>query len=149
RQSKSPPVSAGFFISLFFASRKGKAMQLENLFITQKPDAYGPEQHRVWEMLCNRQEAALKNKACRQFYDGLKRIGLDFAHVPRLDDINERIAPITGWKARAVPGYIDSRYFFQCLGRRTYPTTISIRDAKSMDYIEEPDIFHDVFGHVA
>ncbi|MEK6643577.1 MAG: phenylalanine 4-monooxygenase [Planctomycetota bacterium] len=124
-------------------------MQLEKLFITQRPETYGDEQHKVWEALCRRQEAALKNAACRQFYEGLTRIGLDFARVPRLDDINERIAPITGWQAQAVPGYIDSRYFFQCLGRRVYPTTISLRSADSMDYVEEPDIFHDVFGHVA
>lgn len=124
-------------------------MKLDNLFITQDPSAYGPEQHRVWETLCRRQETALRNKACKQFYEGLERIGLDFARVPRLDDINARIAPITGWQARAVPGYIDSRYFFQCLGRRTYPTTISLRSAECMDYVEEPDIFHDVFGHVA
>jgi len=124
-------------------------MQLESLFIQQDPAAYGPEQDRVWETLCKRQEAALRNKACRQFYEGLERIRLDFARVPRLDDINHRIAPITGWQARAVPGYIDSRYFFQCLGTRVYPTTVSIRTAQSIDYVEEPDIFHDVFGHVA
>ncbi|MCI0362941.1 MAG: phenylalanine 4-monooxygenase [Phycisphaerales bacterium] len=124
-------------------------MQLERLFTSQQPSDYSAEQHRVWETLCRRQESLLSDKACRQFHQGLERIDLDFARLPRLDDINDRIAPITGWNARAVPGYIDSRYFFQALARRIYPTTVTIRSAQSIDYIEEPDIFHDVFGHVA
>ena len=124
-------------------------MQLDKIFIEQRPQDYTDENRRVWEALCRRQDAVLKARACKQFYEGLGRIGLDFKSVPRLADINERIAPITGWKSQAVPGYIDSRYFFECLGRRIYPTTVTLRSEKSMDYVEEPDIFHDVFGHVA
>lgn len=124
-------------------------MKLNDLFIQQNPDTYTRENHEVWQALCRRQEEALKGKACSQFYEGLERIKLDFTSVPKLSDINDRIAPITGWKAAAVPGYIDARYFFECLRARMYPTTIGIRPANSMDYVEEPDIFHDVFGHVA
>lgn len=124
-------------------------MKLDKLFITQDPNAYTDEDHGTWHALCARQEVALRGQACRQFYEGLQKINLDFKRVPRLDDINERIAPITGWKAAAVPGYIDARYFFESLQRRLYPTTIGIRRADSMDYVEEPDIFHDIFGHVA
>ncbi len=124
-------------------------MRLEKLFITQDYGVYTPENHRVWQTMYQRQTDALQEKACRQFYEGLRRINLDPEAVPRLDDINERIAPITGWTARAVPGYLDSRYFFECLRQTVYPTTISMRSADSMDYIEEPDIFHDVFGHMA
>ncbi|GMU33299.1 MAG: phenylalanine 4-monooxygenase [Planctomycetia bacterium] len=124
-------------------------MKLKNLFIQQDPDSYTPENHEVWQALCRRQEAALCGKACSQFYRGLDQIKLDFQRLPRLSDINDRIAPITGWRAAAVPGYLDARYFFQCLRDRNYPTTIGIRSADSMDYVEEPDIFHDVFGHVA
>lgn len=124
-------------------------MDLEKIFTTQDPGAYTSENDDVWSLLCNRQEAALRNRACRQFYEGLDRIKLDFNRVPRLDDINARIAPVTGWNARAVPGYIDARYFFTCLQNRVYPTTVSLRSRESMDYLEEPDIFHDVFGHVA
>ncbi len=124
-------------------------MRLEKLFITQDYGVYTPENHQVWRALCERQTGALQERACRQFYEGLHKINLDPEAVPRLDDINERIAPITGWTARAVPGYLDSRYFFECLRRTVYPTTITLRSADSMDYIEEPDIFHDVFGHMA
>ena len=124
-------------------------MKLNDLFIQQNPEVYTGENHEVWQALCRRQEQALRGKACSQFYEGLDRIKLDFSSVPRLADINDRIAPITGWRAAAVPGYIDARYFFECLRARLYPTTIGIRRADSMDYVEEPDIFHDVFGHVA
>lgn len=124
-------------------------MQVDKLFISQDYGMYLPEHHEVWAALCHRQNNALKDRACSQFREGLEKISLDFSNVPRLADINDRITPITGWKAQAVPGYLDSRYFFQCLQRRVYPTTITLRDGDSMDYIEEPDIFHDVFGHVA
>lgn len=124
-------------------------MDMERIFIAQDQNVYTSEQDGVWAALCRRQELALRDRACRPFYEGLERIGLDFNRVPRLDHINQRIAPITGWTARAVPGYIDARYFFACLRKQIYPTTISLRSADAMDYIEEPDIFHDVFGHVA
>ncbi|MCG8403709.1 MAG: phenylalanine 4-monooxygenase [Phycisphaerales bacterium] len=124
-------------------------MDIERLFVTQDPGEYGEEQRGVWNALCTRQNEALRGRACSQFYEGLEKIGLDFQSVPLLDDINTRIAPITGWTARAVPGYVDSRYFFQCLRQRIYPTTVGLRSAQSMDYLEEPDIFHDVYGHVA
>lgn len=124
-------------------------MDIERLFIEQDTTEYGEEQRRVWQALCTRQNDALRDRACRQFYEGLEKIGLDFQSVPRLEDINTRIVPITGWTARAVPGYVDSRYFFQCLRQRIYPTTVGLRSPESMDYLEEPDIFHDVYGHVA
>lgn len=124
-------------------------MNLEDIYCTQDYSLYTEEDHKVWQTLCERQNQSLRGKACRQFYEGLEKIGLDFTRMPRLDDINDRIKPITGWTARAVPGYLDSRYFFKSLQQRTYPTTVAIRSAENIDYVEEPDIFHDVFGHVA
>ena len=124
-------------------------MDLKNVYIEQNYDAYSAEDHEVWATLCRRQLDSLRDKACRQFFEGLDRTGLDMTRLPRLEHINERVRPITGWLARAVPGYIDPRYFFQSLQARTYPTTVSIRPKDRLDYLEEPDIFHDVFGHVA
>lgn len=124
-------------------------MKLESIYVEQDYDSYTDEDHEVWRTLCSRQLDSLKDKACRQFFDGLERTGLDVERVPRLDDINARVRPITGWLARAVPGYIDSRYFFKSLQARIYPTTVPLRSKESLDYLEEPDIFHDVFGHVA
>lgn len=124
-------------------------MQLENIYIEQDYDTYTPDDHIVWATLCRRQLDSLQDKACRQFFDGLDRTGIDLTKVPRLDDINARVRPTTGWLARAVPGYIDSRYFFKSLQARIYPTTVTLRPREQLDYLEEPDIFHDVFGHVA
>ncbi len=124
-------------------------MKLENIYIEQDYESYTDEAHEVWATLCRRQLASLQDKACRPFLDGLERIQLDLTRVPRLNDINDRIRPITGWAARAVPGYIDPRYFFKSLQARVYPTTVTLRSKDQLDYLEEPDIFHDVFGHVA
>jgi len=68
--------------------------------------------------------------------------------VPKLDDINARLKPLTGWQAAAVPGYLPARDFFEALSQRRFPTTITVRPLKQIDYLPEPDIFHDVFGHV-
>lgn len=124
-------------------------MKLENIYIEQDYSAYGAEDHEVWTELCRRQLASLRDKACHQFLEGLERTGIDLTRVPRLEDINARVRPITGWLARAVPGYIDPRYFFKSLQARVYPATVTIRPKERLDYLEEPDIFHDVFGHVA
>lgn len=124
-------------------------MQLESIYVEQDYDAYTAQDHEVWQTLCDRQLDSLKDKACRQFFEGLQRTGLDLRRLPRLDDINARVRPTTGWLARAVPGYIDSRYFFKSLQARIYPTTVTLRPKEKLDYLEEPDIFHDVFGHVA
>ncbi|MEE9293837.1 MAG: phenylalanine 4-monooxygenase, partial [Phycisphaerae bacterium] len=119
------------------------------IYTKQDYDLYTDEDHQVWRTLCRRQLESLRDKACGQFYDGLQKINLDMTHVPRLDDINREISPITGWSARAVPGYLDTRYFFESLQKKIFPTTVSLRPQQSLHYIEEPDIFHDVFGHVA
>jgi phenylalanine-4-hydroxylase len=73
---------------------------------------------------------------------------LDPDHVPRLDDINRFLEPRTGFKAKPVSGYVPAYLFFDCLRRREFPTTITVRDGGSLDYLPEPDIFHDVAGHV-
>src|SRR5262249_5528608 len=73
---------------------------------------------------------------------------LDPNHVPRLEDVNRFLSPLTGFKAKAVSGYIPAFRFFDCLRNREFPTTITIRDAERLDYLPEPDIFHDIAGHV-
>jgi phenylalanine-4-hydroxylase len=73
---------------------------------------------------------------------------LDPQNVPRLDEVNRFLSPLTGFKARPVSGYIPAYLFFDCLRRREFPTTITVRDGQHLDYLPEPDIFHDVAGHV-
>ena len=81
------------------------------------------------------------------FLRGLEALQLDACHVPRLEDVNRFLAPLTGFRAVGVSGYLPAFLFFDCLGRREFPTTITMRDA-SQSFSPWPDIFHDITGHV-
>jgi phenylalanine-4-hydroxylase len=86
--------------------------------------------------------------ATNRFLTGLDLLHLNAKRIPRLSALNHHLHPLTGFRARAVSGYIPSYFFFDRLRRREFPTTITIRDASQIDYLPEPDIFHDVAGHV-
>jgi phenylalanine-4-hydroxylase len=117
-------------------------------FIVQRYDAYTEEQHDVWRILYARRQAALAETASRVFLEGIERIGLAPDRVPDLADVNRRLNRSTGWNAVGVGGFIPAAGFFQCLARRRFPTTLIVRPRAQLDYLPEPDIFHDVFGHV-
>jgi phenylalanine-4-hydroxylase len=111
-------------------------------------DSYDAGQHDVWRILYERRMRALLHTGSRIFLSGAERIGLSSEQVPDLRDINARLAGLTGWQAIAVTGFIPAHEFFACLARREFPTTITVRPREQLDYLPEPDIFHDVFGHV-
>ena len=93
----------------------------------------------------------LESRASTVYLEGARAINLVRDHLPYLEgskSINNFLEKLTGWQSRAVPGYLPAKAFFACLARRDFPTTIVIRPMKSIDYLPEPDIFHDVFGHV-
>lgn len=110
--------------------------------------SYGPEQHAVWSTLYRRRMAALHTTASRAFLEGAELIGLSPDGVPDLEDVNRRLRDLTGWAAVPVTGFLPARDFFVCLAQRQFPTTVTIRSMDQIDYVPEPDIFHDVFGHV-
>ncbi len=116
--------------------------------VTQDWSAYTPAQHAVWTELVSRRMPELELHACAEYLDGFKRIGLQEDAIPKLAEVNRRLGPRTGWNARPVSGYLPAPAFFEMLAMRQFPTTISIRGMDSLEYIPEPDIFHDVFGHV-
>ena len=118
------------------------------LYIEQRYDGYSDENQETWRILYERQMEYLAEHASRTYLDGAKIINLRGDRIPPLDDINARLKPRTGWQSRAVPGYLPPKAFFACLSRREFPTTVVIRPKESIDYLPEPDIFHDVFGHV-
>jgi phenylalanine-4-hydroxylase len=89
----------------------------------------------------------LPGLACDAFIDALPMLGIG-DQIPRLTDINARLKPVTGWELVAVPGLIPERPFFQLLAHRRFPVTDWIRTPEELDYIVEPDVFHDLFGHV-
>lgn len=117
-------------------------------FIPQHYGRYTDEAHDVWRTLYTRRMATLEHTASRHFLDGLAVIGLNAARVPELADVNRRLDAITGWNAMGVEGFIPAPQFFRSLAHRRFPTTLMVRPREQLDYLPEPDIFHDVFGHV-
>jgi len=117
-------------------------------FITQDWGAYTAEAHEVWSILYKRRMGTLRENGARLFLDGADAIGLNEHEVPNLDEVNAILDARTGWNAVPVTGFLPAHEFFTCLAHRRFPTTIIVRPMEKLDYLQEPDIFHDVFGHV-
>jgi phenylalanine-4-hydroxylase len=117
-------------------------------FITQHYGSYDAEAHDVWRILYERRMATLVDTGSTAFLSGMERIGLSSDRVPDIADVNNRLARRTGWAAVGVRGFIPAAQFFRCLEQRRFPTTLKVRPREQLDYLPEPDIFHDVFGHV-
>ena len=109
---------------------------------------YTPEEHAVWRSLFHRQEDVLKGRACREFLDGLDGLGVAADGIPDFRRLNDVLAAATGWSIAAVPGLVPDDVFFAHLASRRFPSTCFIRGADQLDYLQEPDVFHDIFGHV-
>jgi phenylalanine-4-hydroxylase len=116
--------------------------------IEQDYGKYTPENQSVWAELVGRRLPQLEQWACREYLDGYGIIGLRADQIPNLRDIARRLAPRTGWETTPVSGFMPPDAFFEMLAARRFPTTTWLRDRNSIDYTPEPDIFHDVFGHV-
>jgi phenylalanine-4-hydroxylase len=116
--------------------------------IEQKYADYTPGQHAVWAELVRRRRAQINAHACQEYLGGYEIIGLQDDRLPNLRAISDRIGPRTGWSAMPVSGFLPGEAFFEMLAARKFPTTTWIRGQDSLEYIPEPDIFHDVFGHV-
>ncbi len=140
-------------------------------YITQHYQRYTRENHDVWRDLFDRRWAVLEEQVSRQFIEGMKILRLTRDRLPLLDDvvltadieiaggvkvpkgtrldgINKFLQAQSNWASYGVPGYLPAKAFFACLAQRQFPTTVLIRPREVMDYLPEPDIFHDVFGHV-
>ena len=117
-------------------------------FLTQDYSRYTAEDHESWRMLYSRRMDALRETGSAIYLSGAKLIGLEPDRLPDLDDVNRRLAARTKWAAVGVGGFMPPVVFFRCLATRRFPTTLTIRPRAKLDYLPEPDIFHDVFGHV-
>ena len=126
----------------------GNKIDTERFYVTQHHDRYSEENHRTWRELYQERMRTLNQQASRVFLDGLEKIQLTGDRVPDLSVVNGNLRRLTGWQSRPVPGYLPAKAFFACLARRQFPTTITIRPHELKYYLPEPDIFHDVFGHV-
>lgn len=116
--------------------------------VAQHWERYTAEEHEVWGLLFRRRMRRLRRTASRVFLTGARTIGLEPDRVPDLARVNARLAPLTGWRAVPVAGFLPAREFFASLAERRFPTTVTVRPKDRLDYVPEPDIFHDVFGHV-
>ncbi len=119
-----------------------------HLYIQQHYEGYTADDQAVWRQLYAKQQDHLDANASQVWLNGARAIGLTPEAIPDLRVINRNLRGLTGWQSRAVPGYVAARPFFACLSRREFPTTVVIRPKERVDYLPEPDIFHDVFGHV-
>ncbi len=118
------------------------------LFIEQPWELYTEENHEAWRRLYARMRDKWEQHANPRFLEGVASLSLNPHQVPRLEDVNRFLRPLTGFQAKPVSGYVPSFVFFDCLRNRLFPTTITIRHADNLDYLPEPDIFHDIAGHV-
>jgi phenylalanine-4-hydroxylase len=143
----------------------------DRFYITQKYEKYTADNHDVWRDMFDRRWTVLEQQVSRQFIEGMKILRLSRDRIPLLDDcvldrditiaggvklakgttldgINKFLHAQSNWASYGVPGYLPAKAFFACLAQREFPTTVLIRPREVMDYLPEPDIVHDVFGHV-
>jgi len=116
--------------------------------VEQHWDRYTAADHEVWQILYAKRMRELESTASDVFLRGAELIGLSESQIPDLAEVNRRLSSRTGWNAVPVAGFLPAKEFFASLSRRRFPTTVTIRSRDSIDYVPEPDIFHDVFGHV-
>lgn len=111
-------------------------------------DRFTSEEHATWDRLVARQAKALDGLACKAFLGGLDILRLSKPGVPDLRELNARLEAATGWQIVAVPGVIPNEPFFHHLAERRFPAANFLRSGDSLDYSVEPDMFHDLFGHL-
>jgi phenylalanine-4-hydroxylase len=116
--------------------------------VEQRWEDYSVEDHDIWRTLYARQSALLERYAAPEVQAGLAALRIDAQVIPRFSTVNARLAPITGWRIVAVPGLIPEEQFFAHLAARAFPVSVWIRKPHELDYLAEPDLFHDFYGHV-
>ena len=116
--------------------------------IDQQWERYTPEQHGVWKTLFERQTRLLPGRACDEFVQGMQNLPMGAEQIPDFRRLSDVLMQRTGWQVVAVPGLVPDAVFFEHLTHRRFPAGQFIRGANQLDYLEEPDVFHDVFGHV-
>lgn len=124
------------------------AKSVDDCIIDQNWGGYTRVEHQTWGQLFNRQMATLEGHVCTEYLDGLRALGIRAEGIPDFEVMNRNLRAATGWEVVAVPGLIPSSPFFEMLSQKKFPAGNFIRTPEQMDYLEEPDIFHDVFGHI-
>jgi phenylalanine-4-hydroxylase len=116
--------------------------------MTQEYDKYTVEDFEVWRILFERQIEQLPGMATDEYLEGIRRVGFTADRIPEFGEVSKALSAITGWRLHVVPGLIPNREFFELMKNRNFCATTWLRKKNQLDYLEEPDMFHDVFGHV-
>ena len=130
------------------ARGNGSAAARPDWTIAQDWHRYGAAEHATWKTLFERQTRLLPGRACAEFVQGMRELPIGAEQIPDFDRLSEVLMRRTGWQVVAVPGLIPDQVFFEHLANRRFPAGQFIRQPDQLDYLEEPDVFHDVFGHV-
>jgi phenylalanine-4-hydroxylase len=138
--SLSPPMSQDASMGNHYSARQADSQG----FID-----YSDDEHATWQILIERQLPCLAGRACAEYQAGLDLLELPRDRIPQLGEINAVLAPCTGWSVVAVPALISFDRFFELLAHRQFPVATFIRRRDELDYLQEPDIFHEIFGHCA
>jgi phenylalanine-4-hydroxylase len=116
--------------------------------IEQQWPGYTRDEHAIWRLLFERQQRLLASRACREYLDGLRGLGVAAGGIPDFCRLSDILEHTTGWRIVAVPGLVPDDVFFAFLAARRFPATCFIRRRDQLDYLQEPDVFHDICGHV-
>ena len=127
---------------------KGYVPVYTTAVVEQPWESYSAEDHRTWATLFERQMALLQGRACDEFFEGLNALNMSADAIPKFSEINQILKAATGWTLIGVEGLLPELTFFEHLAARRFPVTWWIRRPDQIDYISEPDLFHDLFGHV-
>ncbi|VEG90753.1 phenylalanine 4-monooxygenase [Legionella spiritensis] len=127
-------------------------MEFVSRYVSHQPDRHGmvnysDEEHRIWQLLYERQMKILPGRACDEHMRGLDNLGLAPERIPQIPNVNDKLHSMTGWRVVPVAALISAREFFELLAKRCFPAATFIRCEEELDYVQEPDIFHEIFGH--
>ena len=133
-------------------SHHDHSTHIKQPYVSRQPDSqghihYSTDENAMWQALLERQATQIPNRACSAYLEGLKKLNLPSTYIPQLHDIDEVLQATTGWQTAAVPALISFGKFFKLLANKYFPVATFIRRFEDMDYIEEPDIFHEIVGH--
>ncbi|WP_255391726.1 phenylalanine 4-monooxygenase [Photobacterium atrarenae] len=132
----------------------GSFMGVATKYVSKKPDESGfihwsPEEDQIWHDLVSRQLSCIEGRACDEYIAGLKLLDLPRDRVPQLEEISRVLRQVTGWECARVPALIDFDRFFKLLANKQFPVATFLRRRDEFDYLQEPDFFHEIFGHCA
>ena len=129
-------------------NRYASAPKAADFTIDQNWESYSREEHDRWDRLFERQKEVLKERACDEFLYAMDALKLSESGVPNMQKLSDRLEAITGWRVVPVADLVPDEVFFDHLANKRFPAGAFIRPESEFDYLEEPDVFHDIFGHV-